>query len=119
MTEDAGECPCEQAAAPFFYQLARPLGAVLQVHHHVSEESEIADVIVHTRLLGGCLADVAQGHVSPFPDGSEHGAMHVLQRLPLADFILVPPCNDFGIVDPSLKKERLGAGGGQLSLRRA
>ena len=45
--------------------------------------------------------------------------MHVLQRLPLANLIFIPPRNRLGIIDPPLEEKQLGMGGGQLSLRRA
>ena len=45
--------------------------------------------------------------------------MHVLQRLTLANLILIPLHNGLGTIDPPLKKKQLGARGGQLNLHRA
>ena len=119
MAENAGKCSREQAAALFFHQLARPLRAVLQMRHHISEELEVAGIVGHVRLLGGSLADVAQGRVGPFPKRSEHGAVHVFQHLPLADLVRIPLRDGLGIINPPLEKEQLGTGGGQLGLCRA
>ena len=101
------------------HQLVRPLRVALQMRHHVSEELEIAGVVGHMRLLSGCLADIVQGRVGPFPESPEHGAVHVFQRLPLADIVRIPLRNGLDIINLSLKKKQLGTGRGQLSLRRA
>ena len=75
------------------------------MRHHVSEEPEIVGVVGHMRLLSDCLADVAQGRVGPFPELPEHGAVHVFQRLPLADLVRILLRNGLGIINLPLKKK--------------
>ena len=68
------------------------------------------------RLPNGCLADVAQGRVSSFPEHAKHRAMHVLQGLPLAYLVLIPPCDSLSRDNPLMEKKHLGAGGSQLHM---
>ena len=91
-------------------------GPVLLTGHDLSEEAEVAGVVILVRVGDALFTDGAQGPVGPDPEVLEHGAMHVLQRLPLKHFLSVLPRDGLGIGNPLLKRKQLGAGGGQLCL---
>src|SRR4051812_23574048 len=55
-------------------------------------------------------------HVSPLPERGEHGAVHVLQYLPLAYLVGILTLDGHGLFHMLAKAEHLGLGGGQLLL---
>ena len=118
MAEDTGECTPEQAAAPLLDKLTSSLRVVLQTHHHISEESDMTGIVGHVRMWGVRLTDISQGRVGPIPEALEHRGMHALQRPPLKHFFPVLPRDGLGVGGPLPKREQLGAGGGQVRLRR-
>ena len=111
-----GERAPEQATAPLFNKLARPLGSVLQAYHHVGEEAEVTGIIVRVGMRGMFVANGAQHRVGSNPGVLEHGGVHALQRLPPTRFLPALLHEGLGTGDPPLKRKQLSAGGGQLGL---
>ena len=64
------------------------------------------------QLANSRLADVAQGCVGSLPERGEHGAVLMLQDLPLMYLVRILACNDLSLLHPLAKKEHLGLGGG-------
>ena len=62
-------------------------------------------IVGHMRMRDVLIIDVAQGRVGPVLEFLEHGAMHVLQCLPLKHFLSVLLCNGLSVVNPLLKKK--------------
>ena len=63
------------------------------------------------------IADMAQRHVGPDPEGLKHGGMLTLQCPQMKHFLPVLPRDGLGVSNPLLEGEQLGAGRGQFRLR--
>ena len=90
----------------------------LQACHHVGEEAEVTGVVIHWRMGGVRVTHMAQGSLGPVPKIPKHGSMNALQHPPLQHFLPTLSCDGLGVINPPLKREQLGAGGGQFRLRR-
>ena len=75
MTEDAGECAPEKASALFVHKLASPLSTALQARHNISEEAEMAGVILGVGMRGMLIADGTKRLVGLRPEVPKHGSV--------------------------------------------
>ena len=112
MAEDARKGAPEQGAPPLLHQPVSPDRPRLQLCHHVSEELKIASIVDCVRLANSRLADVAQGYVGSLLERGEHGAVLMLQDLPLMYLVRILARDDLGLLHPLAEKEHLGLGGG-------
>ena len=80
VTEDACERTPKKALAPLFDELTSSRGLVLQTGHGLSEETEVAGVIILMQVGDALFADGVQGPVGPAADVSEHQGALAPQR---------------------------------------